>query len=328
MTIDEIAQTAKVSKTTVSRVLNDKPDVSLKTREKIQKIIEQHGYQPNAGARAIVQRRVNNVGLIIPYDVEQAFMNPLDVEILRGVCSYLETRRYYLVMCYPRENNYYDLYRQKRVDGFILLDPCQDHHKLVSSLLKEGIPFITTTKLDGFEQAVSVSMDNYRGAFLATEYLLDKGHRDIAFICKEHYMSSKDRVQGYRDALGARGVPADPFYIRMGEMATAEDGYRMALKLLNAPKRPTAIFAACDILAIGVMRACREKKLCIPEDVAVVGFDDLTMLDCITPALTTVHQPAFEIGRQAAEKLTDYIESEQPPASSVLEAQLIIREST
>ena len=328
MTIDEIAETAKVSKTTVSRVLNDKPDVSIRTRERVQKIIEQYGYQPNAGARAMVQRRVNNVGLIIPYEVDQAFMNPLDVEILRGICSFLETRRYYLVMCYPRENNYYDLYRQKRVDGFLLLDPCQDHHKLVESLLKEEIPFVTTTKLIGFEQAVSVSTNNYRGSRSATEYLLDKGHQRIAFICKKHYMSSVDRLKGFRDAMEARNIEVRSEFLCMGEMATAEDGYRLALKLLAASDRPTAIFAACDILAIGVMRACHEKNLRIPEDVAVVGFDDLTLLDCISPALTTVHQPAFEIGRLAAEKLIDYIESEKLPESSVLDARLVVRDST
>lgn len=328
MTIDEIAQTANVSKTTVSRVLNNKPDVNPETRKLIQAIIEKHGYQPNAGARAMAQNRASNIGLIIPYNTASAFLNPLNVEILRGICDQIEKKNYYLVMCYPHSNNYVNLYRQKRVDGFILMDPSLEHNQLVEYMLQEKVPFVSTAEIGGFPQVVSVSADNYAGARSATEYLIGKGHEQIAFICKETYVSSKRRIDGYKEAHSAAGLTLRPEYVKLGEMATSEDGYRMACQLFEYPEPPTAIFAACDILAIGVLKACRERNLKVPQDVSVVGFDDLVMLEHVFPSLTTIHQPAFEMGRLAAEKIVEYIENEAPPESCQLPISLITRDST
>jgi LacI family transcriptional regulator len=328
MTIDEIAQVANVSKTTISRVLNNKPDVNPETRKFVWDIIKRHGYQPNAGARAMAQNRANNIGLIIPYNTVHAFLNPINVEILRGICDKIEKRNYYLVMCYPQANNYVNIYKQKRVDGFILMDPCLEHNQLVEYMLQEKVPFVSTAEIEEFPQVASVSADNYAGARCATEHLIEAGHKNIAFICKETYVSSKRRLEGYHDAHEAAGLHLRAGYVKLCEMATEEDGYRMACQLFECSEPPTAVFAACDILALGVLKACRERSIRVPQDVSVVGFDDLVILDYIHPPLTTVHQPAFEMGSMAAEKIVEYIEKGERPESEQLPIKLIKRGSS
>jgi len=328
MTIEQIANLAKVSKTTVSRVINDKPDVNPKTRRIIKDIIEEFGYQPNASAKAIAQQRIFNIGLIIPYEAEYIFSNPFYVDVLRGIYSELDKEGYYLLLCYPHERNYIDLYTQKRVDGFIILSPSIEHKKLINLLIEKNVPFVSTSILSDIEGIPSVDVDNYLGGILAAEHLISLGHREIGFIGKKLFASSNERLRGLRDTLKKYGIIEKPGFIKHTSSASAINGYKLGNELLDAKDRPSAIFVSSDVMAMGVLKACHERNIRIPEEISIIGFDNLKMSETLYPSLSTVMQPAYEKGCLAAKMIIEYVEENKKPEVQMLSLSLIQREST
>jgi LacI family transcriptional regulator len=328
ITIGELAKLAGVSKTTVSRVINNKPDVDPATREKINSLIEQYGFQPNAFAKAISLKQSNHIGLLIPHKAEYIFSNPFYTEVMRGVSTTVDEKGYYLVMCYAHEVNYMDIYRQKRVDGFILLSPGSFHKQIIESLNMGGVPFVSTARIAAEPTMTYVDVDNFAGASMLMEHLISLGHRRIAFIGKPTLQSSQDRLSAYQAALEQAGIPYESELALVTDTSSVESGHAYTLHLLQSKWPPTAIFLANDVMAIGAINAAHESGLRVPEDISIVGFDDIPFSNYTNPPLTTVHQPAYEKGVRAAELLINLLETQEIQESVILPMQMIVRKST
>lgn len=328
ITIGELAKIAGVSKTTISRVINSKPDVDPATREKILSLIAEYGFQPNAFAKAISQKQNNHIGLLIPHKAEYVFSNPFYTEVMRGVSTAVDENGYYLLICYAHEVNYMDIYKQKRVDGFVLLSPGSFHKHIIEALNVGSVPFVSTARILGEAEMTYVDVDNFAGASMLMEHLVSLGHERIAFIGKPTLQSSQDRLSAYQTVLEKAGIKYDPELVLVTDTSSVESGHEYTLRLLRSQKPPTAIFLANDVMAIGAINAAHETGLRVPEDISIVGFDDIPFSNYTSPPLTTVHQPAFEKGVRAAELLINLLETQEPQESVILPMQMAVRKST
>ena len=327
ITIGEIANLAGVSKTTVSRVLNKKPDVDPVTREKILALISEYDFQPNAFAKAISSQNNHYIGLLVPHKAEYIFSNSFYTEVMRGVSTEVDACGYYLLICYAHDVNYLDIYRQKRVAGFVLLSPGSYHKGIIESLKTENIPFVSTAKVTN-EEMVYVDIDNFQGGSLVMEHLVGLGHQRIAYIGKPTLISSIERMNSHRAVLEKHGLPYDPSLVLVTHNSSIEDGYEYTQALLKNPNPPTAIFLANDIMAVGAMKAIQQAGLRVPEDVSVAGFDDIPLASYSNPPLTTVRQPAYEKGAVATRLLIQSLEKQEVPFCNILDVELVVRGST
>ena len=328
ITIGELAKIAGVSKTTISRVINNKPDVDRGTREKILSLISEYGFQPNAFAKAISQKQSNLIGLLIPHKAEYVFSNPFYTEVMRGVSTAVDEKGYYLLVCYAHEVNYMDIYRQKRVDGFVLLSPGSFHKHIIEALNVGNVPFVSTARILAEPEMTYVDVDNFKGASQLMEHLISLGHERIAFIGKPTLQSSQDRLSAYQTVLEKAGIPYDPELALVTDTSSIESGHEYTLRLLRSQRPPTAIFLANDVMAIGAINAAHESGLRVPEDISIVGFDDIPFSNYTNPPLTTVHQPAFEKGVRAAQLLIHLLETQEPQESVILPLEMVLRRST
>jgi DNA-binding LacI/PurR family transcriptional regulator len=328
ITIDEIAEMAGVSKTTVSRVLNNKPDVKPETREQIHSLIAKYDFKPNAMAKAFSIQKSHSIGLIIPHEATYIFSNPFYVEVMRGVSTEVDKLGYFLFLCYPHDQNYMDIYKQKRVDGFILMSPGSFHHNIITSLNSIQAPFVSTSFVPDEKEMVFVDVDNYKGGLMVMEHLIALGHTRIGFIGKPNLTSSIERFDGYKYSLQKHSIPFDPELVRVAENASINGGAQITGELLNISNPPTAIFLVNDMLAIGAVRVIQEKGLSVPGDISIVGFDDVPLAECVNPPLTTVRQPAFEKGVKAARMLIQILEKKKSPKSQILDVELVVRGTT
>ncbi|MGL4647840.1 MAG: LacI family DNA-binding transcriptional regulator [Caldilineaceae bacterium] len=329
LNIDRIAELAGVSRTTVSRVLNNRPDVNRATRQRVLEVIEQHDFHPNAFAKAISSQKSHNIGLVIPYEADYIFLNPFFVEVLRGISSTIDRAGYSLLVSYTHGEDPVVAYRRKKVDGFLILSPSSLHHGLIEAMSNAGTPFVSTSRLADEETMIYVDVDNVAGGRLAAEHLLDLGHRHIAYVGKPSLTSSQDRLEGVRLALSRHGLDLDPALVLEADGHAERHGHDAVRRLLRQPERPTAIFLANDMMAIGAVQAIEEAGLRVPQDISVVGFDDVPLAQYLSPPLTTVHQPAFEKGARAAHLLLQCLENEEcRPQSAVLDVHLVVRRST
>jgi len=327
ITIGEIANLAGVSKTTISRVLNNKPDVDPATREKILAIIAEYNFQPNAFAKAISLQNSHYIGLLVPHKVEYIFSNAFYTEVMRGVSTEVDACGYYLLICYAHAGNYLDIYNQNRVEGFVLLSPGSYHKGIIETLKAEKVPFVSTAKVTN-EEMVYVDIDNFHGGTLVMEHLISLGHRRIAYIGKPSLISSIERMNSHEAVLKKYGLPCDPSLVLISDSSSIEDGYQNTQQLLNNPNRPTAIFLANDIMAVGAIKAIQEAGLRVPEDISVAGFDNIPLASYSNPPLTTVHQPAYQKGVVATQLLIQQLEKKETPSSRILDVELVIRGST
>jgi LacI family transcriptional regulator len=273
MTIGEIARIAGVSKTTVSRVLNNKPDVDPPTREKILNLIAKYDFHPNAFAKAISLQKSNHIGLIIPHKAEYVFSNPFYTEAMRGVSTEVDKQNYYLLICYAHEDNYLDIYRQKRVDGFVLLSPGSFHKNIIKTLNEENVPFVSTAQISDEDNMIFVDVDNFYGATLVMEHLVELGHRRIAYLGKPSLKSSQDRLNAYRTVLQKYNLSYDESLVLITDTSSVESGHAYTVKLLEVQAPPTAIFLANDVMAIGALKAIQERGLRVPQDISVHGVN-------------------------------------------------------
>lgn len=331
MRMDEIAKIAGVSKTTVSRVLNDRPDVNPETRDKILKVIGEYNFKPNAMAKAISTRRSHTIGLIIPYDAEYIFSNPYYVEVMRGIYTEADKKGYYLLICYPQNHNYEDMFNQKQVEGYIVISPGIDHKYMLQSLIDVKAPFVSTANVIDWDTQINVvDVDNYSGGRQLTEYLVKLGHRDIAYIGKSSITSSMDRFHGYKDVIEENGIPYRESIVKIidkGSIANAEEATK---ELVKNNENLTAIFAASDMLAIGAIKGVKALGKKVPKDISVVGYDDIPFAEHYDPPLTTMRQPTYDKGVEAVRMLTDLLENggEGKNEVKLLGIKLIERKST
>lgn len=327
MKMKDVAKLANVSTSTVSRVLTKPEVVQKETREKVLKAIEELNYKPNLVARQFRRNETKIILVVVPNITEQFFS-----KILKGVDNVASKHGYQVLLCdtgnsIEKEREYINLLHQKQADGIILLTARVGRKELLG--IAKQFPIVLACEYMDDVDIPTVSINNVSSARKMTEYLIQLNHRKIAHITG--YMSgiiSRDRLEGYKQALAMNGIDCYPDYIQEGD-ATIQSGYDQMIKLMSLELPPTAVFAHNDEMAIGAISAAKDIGLKVPQDVAIVGFDDLEMAMIIEPKLTTVHQPRYEIGRKAMELLLILIKEEKMKVKKfIMEYELIIRESS
>lgn len=331
LTINDIAKLANVSKATVSRVINQKSEgVGAATKQKILQIIAEHNYQPSLIARGLVTKRTNTLGLIIP-DI----VNPFFPQLARGVEDEARKLGYNLFLCnsdhdLEKETAYIQALIEKSVDGVILASNMSKSNVQCQMLKERAVPFILLDRyIEGMEQEQGVFVDNQEGAYRAVEHLLQQGHQRIAYISGPlEVATSWNRFQGFQKAYCDRGMEIDYQLVKEGDYQI-ESGMRAIAELLRDGQEFTAVFAGNDLMAIGAMKVLKQHQLKVPEQVEVIGFDNIELASLIDPALSTVAQPTYEMGVLGAQWLVARIEDRPLPEQHLyLKTELLLRDTT
>lgn len=330
VTIRDVARAAGVSVATVSRVLNGKDTVTAETERHVREIIRRLEYVPHGGARSLTTRRTHVIGVVLPEMYGDFFS-----EIIRGIDRVARPRGYHVLV----SGSHSDAEETEavlhalhgRVDGLVLMMPGPGAEPLARSLPR-GTPVILLNGPPGSRHP-TLSVDNRAGARLAVDHLLDLGHRRIALIAgPEDNADAEERRLGYREALGARGIELDPRLELPGDFRE-DSGFAAGVALARRASRgsaPTAVFAANDAMAIGCLAGLRSRGREVPEDLSLVGFDDVPNARYLTPALTTVRVPIAEVGGRAIERLLGSIDEQTGEGAlrEVVAPTLSIRDST
>ena len=330
ITIDDIAQQMGVSKSTVSRALNGRVDVSQATRQRILQAAREMGYHPSAAARSLARQRTNKLGFVFNDTI--SYFSDYFAEIIVGATTTAEENGHNIVL-YTNEGDSPDgllsLCKAREIDGVILV---WDHVPsiIIDPLLAEGLPFVILGRRVNHPRASFIAPDNYNGALALMRHFIDLGHTRIGFTSRRLTMklTREDRFAAYKDALKKAGIPFDPTLVVETE-GGQPDNSLAADQLLDLPDPPTAIFAFHDLVAADILETILKRGLRVPQDIALAGFDGLNASRHAKPSITTVKQPLHEIGRQSVQALLRRIENHnQPPIQITLPVQLAIREST
>ena len=324
-TIRDVAREAGVGVGTVSRVLNSHPSVRDVTRRRVETAIAALNYRPNPIARQLSLGRTSNIAVVAPF-----FIRPSSVERLRGVETVLAERKYDLVLYNvetqdKRDDVFRKFPRFDTFDGLLVLTLAPEDEE-VERLLASGTPVVLIDA--SHPQLNRVLIDDVRGGYLATKHLLALGHTRIAYISDilespfRFIGASARRFKGYRQALAEAGIEFRPAYYRQ-DLHGVQEAKGLAHELLALSEPPTAVFAASDTQAIGVLRAAEERELSVPEDLSVIGFDDIEVAEYLN--LTTIHQPLFTSGVEGAELLFQCISKQSEQQCDVLEVTLPLR---
>jgi DNA-binding LacI/PurR family transcriptional regulator len=327
VTLAEIAQAANVSVSTVSRALSNK-DYPLKeeNRQRIRKLAEEMGYKPNLVARSLQSNRSHLVGVIV-----DRMQSPFAAATVQGIQDGLRSAGYSISIAYSNRdqklaieaiNSFYS----RQVDGIVILNSWL-HTYNDPILALQDRPFVFVNRLFNTCLQNCVGPGDRYGAQLATQHLVDLGHRRIAYINgMPDWIEAQNRLEGYREVLLKNGIPIDETLIKDGDWGV-ESGYQATKELLALDEKPTAIFASNDIMALGAYYAIQEAGLKIPADIAIVGYDDRDFAAWIRPPLTTVRMPSYEMGQAAARLLLQQFAGEELEDATQIPGELIIRES-
>jgi LacI family transcriptional regulator len=327
-TIADVARRAGVSPVTVSRVLNHASNVRPATRARVEQAIQELHFLPNIAARSLRSRRTNTLALILP-DIT----NPFWTTVARGVEDEAQNGGYSVFLCNTDEDpaklqRYQEVVIGQRVDG-VIISPFSSDASSLARLRDQRIPVVVMDRrIEGWE-VDTITCDSVSGAYRLVKHLIGLGHRPIAVISgPESTSTAEDRIAGYCLALAEAGLAVDQGLIKRGEYR-ASSGEKLTEQLLAEGRCPRAIFAANNVIALGVIKALANHGLRIPQDVALVCFDDLPALSTIFPFLTVVVQPAYQLGQRAAQMLLSRLagEAELPPRHTVLPTELIVRYS-
>jgi DNA-binding LacI/PurR family transcriptional regulator len=337
-TITDIARLAGVAPMTVSRVVNDSGYVSQQIREKVESVIKELNYHPNALARGLKRQRTHVVGILLP-DIA----NPFSAELAQGIQEVLLTRGYSSFISasersVQREQAALRALFDHRADGIIVATrETKAGNDFLLRLAERDLPMVVVGRTLNHPHVDRVTADHWKGAYEAVEHLISLGHRRIGFVGVSPINGAGlRRYQGYLDALREHDLPIDEKLI-VGPAAefgpgysTQDDGYAGMKKLLALKKRPTAVFARNDYTAMGAICAIQDANLRIPEGIAIVGFDNVPLAAYMTPPLTTVDQPTKQQGREAARLLLDRLEGDKTRERRdiCLDCHLVIRQST
>lgn len=329
VTLKQISEMAQVSPSTVSRVINEYPNVSRDVRERVQQAVRKTGYQPNPAARSLARGKSQVLGLIIPKSAATVCSDPFFAHTIQGAAAACKARDYVLslVLFHTIEDEARSVARilsQQMLDG-VILTATQRDNQTVYRLLDSGIPFVMIGQHDN-DQVSFVDSDNQAGAYTAVTYLIRQGFQRIATITGPlNNLAAVQRKQGYLQALADRERMATEALIAEGDFTEAS-GYTAMHTLL--PQRPDAVFVASDLMAQGALRAIQQAGLSVPNDVALIGYDDLPPAAMTNPPLTTVRQPIKRVGYTAVEILLELLaHGPEPPRRIILPTELVIRQS-
>lgn len=331
-TIVDIAKLAGVSKSTVSRVVTGNGSISPDARDKVLKAMKELNYKPNHIARTMISRKSNNIGVIIFRDHYPVASHPYYGRILDSILAEAGNLNYSVFVSKDEEmsNRAIDFMLEKRVDGLILMSMINE--EIIAEIMEQGIPFVTVNYFLENDQVVQVLNKDMLGGRLAAEYLYNLGHREIGFISgpQEKNRSHGIRAQQFEQTLNDLNCPLLPGHKVSQTESSFQNGYKSFMEIWDNSKGslPTAIFATSDLLALGAMKAMKELGVRIPEDISIVGFDNIQYAEYSTPALTTFHIQKKEIGKKAVEVLELLIQNNDLEKKQYeFEPELIIRES-
>ena len=326
-TIRDIAKEANVSIATVSRAISGKEGVGPDTREKILGIIKRFKYFPNLQARGLVSRHLESIGIIIPRTAEYVFSNPFYSEVLKGISAVARKLRYYLLFSFADDNSYSQMYHNRLAAGIIVITNRIDDPK-VEDLIKNQIPLVLIPGDPKRNNIPSVNIDNITGAFEAITYLINLGHRRIGFLSgSKNSRFSIERLLGFREAMEHNHLPIKEEFILETDFVL-EKAYESMKNLISMENPPTGVFVVNDYCALGALKAAKEKKLKVPQDISIVGFGDIPIASMTDPPLTTIHEPFQEMGGEAVEMLLKIINKKRLPKKEItLSVYLNIRET-
>lgn len=328
--IKDIAEDAGVSIATVSRVLNNSQPVSEELRRRVLESVKKLNYQPNALARSLRTRRSLVIGALVPN-----VRNPYFTDIVRAVEDLALEAGYVVTICssdqdLERERRYIETLRHRMVDG-VLVAVADRSRSDLSPLVEGGIPVVLADRALDCTTCDMVTVDVRRGAYQAVEYLIARGYRRIGIITGPQSVSTAvGKLEGYREALERYGLPVTPAFIVDGGY-TEEGGTKAARQMLAKADPPRAVVVSNNLMALGFFRVVREQGLRVPEDIAFVSFDDSTWASLVTPPVTLVDQPTYEVGKIATELLLNRLQADEADALSprhvVLQPRMIVRGS-
>lgn len=318
VTIYDVAREAGVSMATVSRVVNNNPNVKPQTRKKVFEAIERLGYRPNAVARGLASKKTTTVGVVIP-DISNSIFS----EVARGIEDIANMYHYNIILCNAdkkkeKEIRVINTLLEKQVDGLLFMGGTvtSDH---VQAFRTSSVPIVLCGTTDENDQIPSVDIDHEAAAFDAVNLLLAQGHKRIGMISGTLHDPANGyaRYQGYKKALEQAGIEATEELVRIGSYRY-ESGYDVMKYFLALPERPTAIFAATDEMAIGAIHAIQDEGLKVPEDISIISVDNIRMASMVRPQLTTVAQPMYDIGAVSMRLLTKLMNKENVDMAKVL----------
>lgn len=329
----DVAKLAGVSTATVSRVINSPESVREETRNRVTRAMVVCNYKYNALARGFATKRSNTIGLIIP-----TINNPVFAESTRGVQDCAGEKKTQVILGntyyqYDQEEGLINTLREKQVDGLIITST-NPRGRIIKTLEDEGFPFVLLYSTIKKGPLWAVGIDNFKGGYRATRHLIELGHHRIGMVAGTFSLSDRSfhRWHGYKQCLKDHGIPYEKALLAQTDYSLT-GGRDSVKKLLSIPKPPTAVFCSNDYLALGAMKGARETGLSLPTDLSIMGFDDIQIASYVIPGLTTIRQPAYEMGKQGAELLFQRINADpekggSTPVQRMLDSSLIIRDST
>jgi DNA-binding LacI/PurR family transcriptional regulator len=326
-TLKEVAEISGVSVATVSRVLNDYQHVSTETRKKVLKAIKQLNYRPSRVARRLRKRGAQILGLVIA-DIS----NPYYSAVIQSIENIAYANKYSMLLCNSseepkRERMHLEILIEEQVAG-VIISPVDEFSISCKAFLDQGIPVVAIDRRFRNLEINSVLVDNVMGAFDATNHLIQLGHRRIGLIAgPSHLTTGRERQEGYEKAILENHLDLDTNLIKNGDFKQ-KSGYTITLELLQGKDAPTAIFVSNNLMTLGSLNAIHDLGLRIPQDVAIVGFDDLSWAPSLNPPLTAVAQPTHELGKWAVNLLLQGVtDNSREPVEIILKPSLIVRES-
>ncbi len=329
-TLEDIGRLAGVSRSTVSRVVNDQGSVSPEVRERVQGVIEKTGFIPNVAARSLASNRSGVIGLVIPSRVHSLFEDPYFGRLIQGISAASndagQTLSLFLFQTESEEERLYPrVVSSGLVDG-VILTASRMGDPLMGTLMEGTLPFVVIGRPDVPGRVSYVDADNVGGARQAALHLCELGHTRIGYLGAPMSTSAGvDRLQGFLDGLKACGVDLDPS-LRADGLFSEQSGYEAMHKIYS--HRPEAVFVASDTMAMGALRALRELGANVPQDICMVSFDGLPSSETSTPALTTVHQPIMQSGRRSVEILLGLLRGDvSGPVAEIVPTELVVRDS-
>jgi len=327
ITLKMVAERAEVSVNTASRAINNKPDINEETKKRVLQIAKELGYIRNAAAVALRTKKTGTIGVVIADN-----SNPFYAEVLNGIEEAAREKNYHIILAntqrdYQKEEEAINLLLAKRVDG-LLITPVQDRDDDIKKLIEANIPFVIVGRDFENIEVDAVYNNEVKGGFLSTEYLIKQGHKRIALINGFlHKSPAKGRLEGYKKALNKYRIPLDESLISVGDI-NIEDGYERTKQMLEKNLDFTAIFAYNDMMAFGAMQAVKEKGLRIPEDIGLVGYDDIPFSSLISPSLTTIKLKKQELGIESVMLLLSHINgNREKPKKIMLDVDIIVRKT-
>lgn len=332
ITINDIAKKAGVSSATVSRVLNNSGYVKEETKQKILEIMKDLNYSPNAVARSLSKNTTNIIGVLVP-DIN----NPFFGEVIKGISMIADSENLNMLLADTDENiekefKALELLKEQRIRG-IIITPTSDKNQFnadyLNALENLGIPIVLIDRDVKYSNFDGVFLDNINGAFEATEALIKEGHKKIAIIAGPTTSKpGRDRVRGYEKAMAMNKLNIDENYVFYGDFKL-ESGYNITKEIMKMKDRPTAIFTCNNMMTLGCIKALYEKNIRIPEDIAIIGFDEIEMLNVLGIKVSVVSRPTTEMGKVAMTILSERLKNNDNPHTKriILSPKLILKGS-